>query len=405
MVFNRCGHVKLHTEDKKITVFNKQDGIENLLSDAMAVDGNTVSFGSRGVIYNIDPGKITKNGAAPDVLITGLRVFDKDYDINASATVQLDYNQNYFTFDYLALNYTQSHLNKYAYKMVGLDKKWNYVGSRRYVSYANLDEGSYTFLVKACNNDGVWNNKPAKFTLIILPPFWHRWWFFLLAFAITTGAVYSLYVYNIKQLKIRLLMRDKIARDLHDDIGSTLSGINIFSNIALQKLGFEQPARELVEKISDKSQKSLEALSDIVWSIDTRNDDMDDFVMKANEYLSVLDAQGIGYDFSISPEAGQVKLGMVIRRELYMVFKEAVCNALKYAGCSFIKICLSRQKDTFTLLVNDNGKGFDTAAASSGNGLYNMKQRAQKMNGTLSIDSAVGKGTTVTLKFNITHFR
>ena len=401
-----AGLVKLHTDDKKITVFNKKDGIENLLLYTMVVDSNnTVSFGSRGVIYNIDPEKTIKNEAAPAVLITGLRIFDKDYNINTGTTVKLNYNQNYFTFDYLALNYTQSHLNKYAYKMVGLDKKWNYAGSRRYVSYANLDEGTYSFCVKACNNEGVWNDIPAKFTLIIAPPFWHRWWFFLIAVVAIGGAIYSLYVYNIKQLKIRLLMRDKIARDLHDDIGSTLSGINIFSNIALQKLSPGQPARELVEKISDKSQKSLEALSDIVWSIDTRNDDMEDFVMKANEYLSVLDAQAIAYDFSISPEAEQVKLGMVARRELYMVFKEAICNASKYAGCSFIKIHLTRHKDTCTLLVSDNGKGFDIDAVSSGNGLYNMKQRARKMMGDLHIETRVGKGTIVTLKFNITRFR
>ncbi len=401
------GVVRIQLPGKKITVFDKRDGIQNLHEmEVLVVDSNEhVSVSGPGAFYTFDNAGTARNSTPPVVLITGMRVFDKDYTIQKGETIILDYNQNYFSFDYVALNYTQSRLNNYAYKMDGLDRKWNFAGSTRRVSYANLSEGTYTFSVKACNNEGVWNNAPATLVLIIKPPFWHRWWFFSLVFVTIAGAIGTLYIYNIKQLKIRLLMRDKIARDLHDDIGSTLSGINIFSNIALQKMRPGQPGLDLMEKISDKSHKSLEALSDIVWSIDTRNDDMEDFVMKANEYLSILDAQNIAYDLNISPEAEEVKLGMVLRRELYMIFKEAICNASKYADCSFIKISLTRHKDTCTLCVSDNGKGFDIDAVSSGNGLYNMKERAKKMRGDIRIESEKSKGTAVTLNFNITRFR
>jgi len=401
------GVVRIQLPGKKITVFDKRDGIQNLHEmNVLVVDSNEhLSVSGRGAFYTFDNAGTARNSAPPAVLITGMHVFDKDYTIQKGETIVLDYNQNYFSFDYVALNYTQSRLNNYAYKMDGLDRKWNFAGSTRRVSYANLSEGTYTFSVKACNNEGVWNNAPAKLVLIIKPPFWHRWWFFSLVVVIIASVIGSLYVYNIKQLKIRLSMRDKIARDLHDDIGSTLSGINIFSNIALQKMSPGQPGLDLMEKISDKSHKSLEALSDIVWSIDTRNDDMEDFVMKANEYLSVLDAQNIACDFSISHDAEQLKLGMIARRELYMIFKEAVCNASKYAGCTFIKISLTRHKDTCTLCVSDNGKGFDIDAVSSGNGLYNMKERAKKMKGDIRIESEKSKGTIVTLNFNITRFR
>ena len=107
-------------------------------------------------------------------------------------------------------------------KWNGLDKKWNNAGPRRYVSYANLDEGTYVFNVKASNNEGVWNNAPAKFTIIITPPLWHRWWFYTTFAAILLSVVYTIYAYNMNQLKIRLELRDKIARDLHDDIGSNI---------------------------------------------------------------------------------------------------------------------------------------------------------------------------------------
>ena len=403
-----AGPVEYNTSTKKITLYDKKDGIQNLngLTTVVAGDGNVYVWG-KGCQYNLNPESITKNTSPPGLFITDLKVFDKDYNVQKGQTIELDYNQNYFSLEYLALNYTQSRLNKYAYKMDGLDKKWINAGTRRYVSYANLDEGTYTFNVKACNNEGVWNSLPARITIIIKPPFWHRWWFYLLIFAAIAGTIYVLYAYNINQLKIRLQMRDKIARDLHDDIGSTLSGINIFSKIALQKMNSDRKSsRELLEKISDRSEKTMDALSDIVWSINTRNDGMDNFLMKANEYLTeLLEAQGIAYKFTIDPEMEHLKMGMMLRKELYLIFKEAVCNASKYAACSMILIAFMRHKDVCTLAIHDNGKGFDLDAISSGNGIDNMKQRAKKMNAVFHIESGRDAGTLITLRFNIPRFR
>ena len=241
-VLTNSGVVKIQTVNRKITVFDKKDGILNFneLNYLIVANDNTVIIGGEGCLYTLTPSQILKNREAPKVFITSLKIFDKDYTIQKSQPIELNYNQNYFSLEYVALNYTRSKFNRYAYKMDGLDKKWNDAGTRRYVSYANLDEGTYTFNVKACNSEGVWNTLPAKLVLIIKPPYWHRWWFYLSAVVIIASIVYVVYAYNINQLKIRLQMRDKIARDLHDDIGSTLSGINIFSKIALQKMSAQE---------------------------------------------------------------------------------------------------------------------------------------------------------------------
>ena len=404
-----AGVVEFHIPDKKITVFDKKDGIKNLdeLYSIIGGDKDDISIGGRGGIYNFNPAAIIKNMQPPDVSITDLRIFDKEYIINKGETIRLDYNQNYFTFEYVALNYTQSKLNRYAYKMVGLDKKWNYAGPRRYVSYANLDEGTYTFNVKASNNEGVWNNVPAKLILIIAPPFWHRWWFYLIFMLVVLSIMYMIYVYNMNQLKIRLQLRDKIARDLHDDIGSTLSGINIFSKIALQKIDTDKrSSRELLEKISNRSEKTLDALSDIVWSINTRNDGMDNFLRKAREYLAeILEVQSIPYDFNVDQDMENLKIGMATRKELYLIFKEAICNASKYAQCTFIQIDLTKHRDVCTLTIQDNGRGFNINTVSSGNGIYNMKHRAEKMDAVFNIESEENKGTMITLSFRIPRFR
>jgi len=407
-MLTNSGVVKFQTSNKKITVFDKRDGILDLdeLNSLIIDNDNSITIAGRGCLYSLVPSQISKNQQPPKVFITNLKVFDKDFSVQKSKPIELGYNQNYFSLEYVALNYTRSKFNRYAYKMDGLDKKWNDAGRRRYVSYANLGEGTYTFNVKACNSEGVWNNVPAKLVLIIKPPFWHRWWFYSLVILFFATVIYTLYTYNINQLKIRLQMRDKIARDLHDDIGSTLSGINIFSKIAMQKMYADQSGGlELVTKISERSQNTLEALSDIVWSINTRNDGMDNFLMKANEYLSILEVQGIGYDFKVDPELEHMKLGMILRRELYLIFKEAICNAAKYAGCTFIQIYLARNKDHCTLTIHDDGKGFNPDTVGSGNGFYNMRQRAQKMDGDLTVTTRPGEGTLITLNFRITRFR
>jgi ligand-binding sensor domain-containing protein/two-component sensor histidine kinase len=406
-ILTNSGAVKLQAGDNKLTVFDKRDGILTLdeLNTLFIDDQDNVMIGSRGCFYTLTPSRISKNVWPPKVFITNLKIFDKDYSVQKGKPIELNYNQNYFSLEYVGLNYTRSKFNRYAYKMDGLDKKWNDAGSRRYVSYANLDEGAYTFNVKACNNEGVWNNVPAKLVLIINPPFWRRWWFYFSILFIIIAVMYTIYQYNINQLKLRLQMRDKIARDLHDDIGSTLSGINIFSKIALQQMQPGQPGVDLMEKISERSKKTMDALSDIVWSINTRNDSMDNFLMKANEYLSILEVQGIAYDFTIDEDMRQLKIGMIIRKELYLIFKETICNASKYADCSFIQIALTRHKDVCTLVIRDNGKGFDLDKSTMGNGIYNMQQRAKKMDGDFAIQSEKNKGTTVTVNFRITRFR
>ncbi len=408
-LLTNSGIVEFQLPENKITVFDKNDGIESLdaLNTMVTEPDGSISVGSHGCIYNFNPARILNNTRPPKVSITSLRVFDTNYTMHNGESIKLDYNQNYFSFEYVALNYTQSKLNRYAYKMEGLDKKWNDAGARRYISYANLDEGTYVFNVTACNNVGVWNKIPAKLTIVISPPFWHRWWFYLSCALITLIIIYSLYIYNLNQLKIRLQLRDKIARDLHDDIGSSLSGINIFSRIALQKVGSNKHgSRELLEKISERSEKTLDALSDIVWSINTRNDSIDNFLWKLREFLSeMLEPLDIKYELTVEKEIENLKLGMIARKELYLIGKEAICNAAKYAHCSSVQISLSRYKNTCTLTISDDGNGFDVNTVSTGNGIFNMKQRAKKINGTISIESKLGSGTLITVSFPIPRFR
>jgi len=415
IMIDRRNHLWLLTEggvvdfqplNNQVKVYDKKEGIRNstyLSCQEEDEDGN-IAIGDMGCIHFLNPFEIIRNNEPPGIFINGFKISNRDYPFGGNGDIRLKYTQNYFSFEYTALNYTQPSLNRYAYKLEGLDKQWNDAGNRRYISYAGLPEGAYTFKVKAANNEGVWNNNPATVTFTIEPPFWHRLWFYSLIIVFVAGVIYSLYTMRINQWKIRHQLRNKIARDLHDDIGSTLSGITIFSKIALQKIRTEESgSKELLQKISERSEKTMDALSDIVWSINTKNDDVENVIAKMQEYLSeVLEPQGIRYEFMVDEGTHHLHLGMDIRKELYLIFKEAIHNACKYSHCSCVNISLTRKKEASILSIRDNGKGFDVNKDSLGNGIHNMKQRAEKINASISIESEINKGTSITLRFPVT---
>lgn len=405
-LLSQGGIVDFQPLNKQMTIYDQKDGIRNLSYNWCLFqdeDGN-IAIGDMGCLHFLNPFATVKNSTPPKTLITGVKILDKDYPVNSNQPLKLKYDQNYFSFEYVGLNYTQPSINKYEYKLEGLDKQWIDAGSRRYVSYAGLKEGTYVFKVKSCNNEGIWNNDAAMMTLTIAPPFWHEWWFYSLVVILIASIIYTIYMMRINQWKIKYQLRTKIARDLHDDIGSTLSGINIFTKMALQKIKTDQKtSTELLQKISDRSEKTMDALSDIVWSINTKNDTMDNVLTKMREYLSeMLESRGIRYDFDVDESIRHLHPGMELRKEIYLVFKEAIHNACKYAQCDHVDISLQRRKDKCILTIQDNGKGFNINNDPPGNGIHNMRQRAEKMNATISIDSGINKGTKITLQFLVT---
>jgi len=195
-------------------------------------------------------------------------------------------------------------------------------------------------------------------------------------------------------------MRNTIARDLHDDIGSTLSSINIMSQLALQENG---NAGTHLKKIANHSAGMMEKMSDIVWSINPKNDSLEQVVMKMKEFAAeILEPKNIDYTFNIEDNITTLKLDVEKRKSIFLIFKEAVNNAAKYSEGNKLIITLLIQQDTLHLSVKDNGKGFEPTLATRGNGLKNMKDRAHSMNGKMMQASQPGTGTTIQLEVPLT---
>ncbi len=194
-------------------------------------------------------------------------------------------------------------------------------------------------------------------------------------------------------------MRQNIARDLHDDIGSTLSSINIMSKLAMQ----QQDNSDHLQKISTYSGRMMETMSDMVWSINPVNDSVEQMLVKMKEFAGeMLEPKNIQYDFNYDESVTQVTLDIEKRKSLFLIFKEAVNNTAKYSEATQVTIQVNRVNGTLNLLVQDNGKGFDSSTITRGNGLKNMAARAHAIKSNWTQTSGPGKGTSISVEVPIT---
>jgi len=210
--------------------------------------------------------------------------------------------------------------------------------------------------------------------------------------------VYIIYKIRINGLLAEQRLRNKIARDLHDDIGSTLSGIKLFSNMAQTKLVQEQSeATAIVERIGERSEKMIEAMSDIVWSINPVNDSMENMLVRMKQYAAeMLEPKNISYQFIADDKVGRMKTGLESRKDIYLIYKESINNAVKHSNCKNLMIQLKLDRKFFEMTITDDGNGF-VQGKRNGNGLENFRQRAKNIDGRIEIDSRQDKGTTIKL--------
>ncbi|MBK9732797.1 MAG: hypothetical protein IPO83_16215 [Chitinophagaceae bacterium] len=396
--------------------YNVSDGLpgdEFYYNTCTKGDDGTLYFGCNAGIVAFKPEELKDNSFIPPVVITDFSVFNKSIAPNDSSgilklpadetkDIRLSYSQNNFSFMFTALSYVHPEKNQYAYRLKGFDKDWIYTdASKRFANYTNLGAGNYIFQVKASNNDGVWNETLTEIKIIITPPYWQTWWFKLMCL-ITFGLIFYVIVHTRleKSRDIRRI-RNKIASDLHDDLGATLSSISIMSEIANQQIKNQSPQTSpLLEKIGSSSRSMIENVNDMVWAINPRNDSFENIVKRMRAFASeILGAKDIDFHFDFDKNLLPSKMKMDTRRNFYLIYKEAVNNIAKYSGASNAFITILQREQNLKMTIRDDGKGFDLNLITKGNGLNNIEQRAEEMKAKLILQTDVGKGTMLQLEF------
>jgi len=288
--------------------------------------------------------------------------------------------------------------------MKGFDKDWTYSGNRRYVTYTNLDPGEYIFKVKGSNNDGVWNEKGASLIIRILPPLWRTWWFISSAFLVIVAIIVSLIYFRVKHLLDIERLRTKLAADLHDNIGSSLTEISILSEVISKKIKDEdESVRKSLGLISTNSRDLIDNMSDIVWLVNPKRDSLYDLILRLRDTYSELSSYtSISFRSENIKSLEKVSLSMEHRQHLYLIFKEAINNCITHSECSEITLDAFVKGRSLQMTLKDNGKGFyPNKINGGGNGLGNIKSRAEVIGGKLNIFSKIGEGTTIRFEGNI----
>jgi len=339
---------------------------------------------------------------APSILITGLRVAGSARSVSAVgeksiSLSDLNPNQNEIQIDFVGLSFAPGEMLRYQYKLGGAD--WSAPTAQRVVNFANLGAGRYQFIVRAITSEGTISSEPAMVSFRILPPVYLRWWFLTLTALALGTLAYAIDRYRITRLLELASMRTRIATDLHDDIGANLTRISILSEVAKQQFGNgDQDEVNPLTSIAEIARESVASMSDIVWAIDPQRDSLRDLTRKMRQHADeIFTLRDIDLEFNSPGPEPDLKLGVNVRRDLLLIFKEAVSNAARHSHCSRVVIDLSADNHQLSLRIADNGAGFDVTSESAGHGLVSMRRRAQTLNGNLQVDSTRGKGTTLKL--------
>jgi ligand-binding sensor domain-containing protein/two-component sensor histidine kinase len=403
------GLCRFNRINNSIRSFDVSDGLQsfefNQGAAALGSDGE-ILFGGVNGFNTFYPDKITDNPHPPSVLITSIKCFDKEIDWH-NKKISLSHNENFISFDFVALDYTNPKKNKYAYMLSGFDKEWIPAGNRRYASYTNLEPGKYKFKVKGSNSDDIWNETGASINFIINPPFWRTWWFYTISIAMFILIVFTIHRYRlhtrIKKIVELENMRKTIADDFHDELGHKLTRISLYSEMMKRNLNGNLNGNEVyLNKINEAANNLYDDTKDFIWSIDPVKDTLYDLAVYLKDFGDeIFDRTNIAFMVKeISVGLSVIKLPMDWKRQLILIFKEAMNNILRHSNCKNVELSVELKDNTILINLFDDGKGFTETDDYGGRGLVNMRARALRLGAELDIESKTGIGTKIYFKGN-----
>lgn len=383
--------------------FDRLDGIANdyftqAASYKMA-DGR-MAFGVDNQFLVFDPRKVRIDMAAPTVKITGFQVMNERLLMDSlmhRGKIELSPDENSVTFEFSGLIYNGIYVVKYM--LEGMDKDWKRADATNSAVYSYLPPGTYTFKVRSEDAEGR-PSATTSFTFHVLPPFWKTWWFLGLVVFALTAVLFWLDKLRMRRLKATESIRTRIATSLTEDMSNSLANINISSELARAKIDADVGrAKEYIGQISDTSNRMVQAMYDMVWSIDPSNDTMADTLERMKTFAAETENNyPINIDFDVDLKVQQLRLDMEKRYELLSIYKEAMDNACRHSSCRYIKINIRYSNHRLVMMVVDDGKGFlMTEAAMLGRGISDMRRRAAAVQAILYVESEINTGTVVKL--------
>lgn len=401
LVSSNNGLSVLNTRTGVFKNYFEQDGLQSSSFEETSGAGmnDYIFMGGTNGFTRIDIKKFSINTEPPVTYFTNIRIHKTVKAVNSSTdTMNAELNELEIPSSWVQANISFAGIHfanpdkvTYAYRIPQQDTNWIDNGSQHFITLMGLNPGAYTLELRSANEDGYWS-AVKKLTLVIKPKWFQTTWFKLLVFLLVAGLMYALYRYRLYQLYKQHLIRKNIASDLHDDIGSTLNTVKIFTHLAKKDVKDFNNLNQIELALTEAST----GLRDMIWILDDAGDTVYDLLERIKKYaVPVTVANSVHLQCNNDEKCRHLVLSKNEKRNLLMIAKETINNSLKYAQCKNITINIELKKGLLSMSINDDGQGFITSSHTDGNGLGNIYFRARQIGYTASIESSPGKGTYV----------
>ncbi|MBS1519184.1 MAG: hypothetical protein JSS91_13950 [Bacteroidetes bacterium] len=417
------GIERFNISENEFCNFNLSDGLLSSVFNYSAVmnyNNGNIYFGGTNGISGLDPVNLKLSNYSPEVFLTDIKGYNGNSsfskDISALKGIDLSYSDNLINIGFSSSDYVNPSKVKFSYTLEGFDENWILADYNRNAVYTNLDPGDYVFKVRGTNSDGVGNEKISEIKIHISPPFWKTWWFYSLMLSLIIVSVVIVQNVRIKNKLSRLLeiekareserekVRQQASRDYHDELGHKLTRISLYSRRVNKKLQtFTSGISEDLKSIVDTSNSLQSGAKDLIWTMNPQEDSLFDFAVRLKDFGNELFERS-GMEFhagEIDTELKQIRLSMNCKRHLIYIFKEGMNNILKYSECKNVKLTIRLYGEDVTIILEDDGIGFDPENCQKGYGLKNIFSRAAQINLNVNMNSEPGKGSKLTLTAGI----
>jgi ligand-binding sensor domain-containing protein/signal transduction histidine kinase len=375
-----------------------------------ASDGELI-FGGLGGLIGFYPEDLPSTKIAPRIVLKSISVNQSPLKADISSTV-LTHDKNNIHLEFSVIDFSSDGRTKLLYKLND-DQQWMIVNSTNSITLANLAPGNYKLRVKAMNRDRLETKDTLELNFTIDPPFYQQWWFYSLAILSAGVCGYVIYRNKLRK-KIRVIhererireeenakLRKTAALDLHDEFGNGLTRISMLVEMTKLKVAENPDASKLLDTISDNSARLYNGTKDYIWSINSSSDNLYEVIIRIKDFADELFYErGITFNISgLEDDLRNLKQVPGTGRNVAMIFKEALSNIVKHSKATCVELLIER-KNGITLKLVDNGIGFNTNTSRNGFGLGNMKQRASRINGEITVQSQQQKGSEISLTLN-----
>jgi signal transduction histidine kinase/ligand-binding sensor domain-containing protein len=412
-------------QDVHFRTYGLSDGLPTLkcssglqAAGCKTADGRLWFATSRGLIA-VTPGNVRTNLLPPPVLVEQVLLNEKPlpFTNNATAPLRIPPGRHRIDFQYSGLSFIASERVQFKHRLKNWENDWVNSGPKRAVNYSYLPPGDYAFEVMARNNDDVWSTNHAQVAFTVLPFFWQTLWFRAAAAAtLVAGAAGTVWFVTRRRMRRKLERlerqraveneRARIAKDIHDDLGSTLTRITMLSDPARGALEEIPATLGNLNQIHTTARELTRAMDEIVWAINPQHDTLDSLMAYLESFSQdFLGTARIRCRFDVPLQFPVLPLTAEARHNLFLAFKETLHNVVKHSGATEVRIVASLTPTEFTLGLEDNGCGFSAAEVGRrgfGNGLINMRRRLGKIGGHCEIVTVPGKGTKVSFVVKLT---